>query len=462
MAKQNEKGIRLISEAEGDALAEAVEALERERQAEIEKRFEIQGVNLRELQLRMDKDGEPTGLLNNLGNAEVILKKAWALQGLFAYDEVDRRNVLWSDIPEVFWDEEHECWMQTAPPRLDVPRPFSDHDAGIIQLWLQKRGRIPQVTFSTAYQAATVACRANSFHPIRDYLKGLKWDGTPRVQRIFSEMFGVEDTEYSRRVAEIFFVSCVQRIFEPGCKSDYMLILEGDQGFLKSTFFDVLAGQWFSDSMPGDVNSKDAAQHLRGKWIIEVAELSAMRKAESNDMKKFIARRIERYRPAYGREEVEEPRQCIFAGTTNEEGYLKDDTGNRRYLPLAARKRLDKDALVACRDQLWAEAVQMFRDGVTNWPTPEFEEQWMKPQQAERMAEDPWKDILGKWVLGMGKNPKGRTYAKIARDALLIPDDRLNGLVKARIKSAMLQLGYKTQKFGGEMVWVLPSDSEPK
>jgi len=252
----------------------------------------------------------------------------------------------------------------------------------------------------------------------------------------------------------MFFVALVARIFRPGCKSDYMLLLDGPQGGRKSTACAVIAGRWFSDSLP-DLATGDLvrlSQHLRGKWLIEIPEMSAFSRAEAAALKAFITRTEERYTPKYGRQEVIEPRACVFIGTTNEAAYLRDSTGNRRFWPVSV-ERCDTDALHHDRDQLFAEAVQLFRAGAKWWPDAEFEREHIQPEQEGRFVADEWESMIAAAVAGRERVTVGEVG-----EALHIGRDKLGTTEQRRIAAALTRLQWEMRRGTGGARWWHPPE----
>jgi hypothetical protein len=254
--------------------------------------------------LRLGGSGKP---LSNLANAMSLLRARATLRGLLAYDEMQRTAVLTRPIP---------VWGSDQPNNTQfINRPVTDADVTRLQEYLQHAGLL-SISKESVHSAVDAIALENAYHPIRRYLKSLEWDGVERLSTWLSDYCGAEDNDYTRRIARMILIAMVARVRYPGCKADYMPIFEGAQGAGKSTLCSILGGQWFSDSLPELRSSKDVSQHIRGKWLIEMAELHAMSGAENALLKSFLARTEERYRPSYGRREVVEPRQCIIIGTS--------------------------------------------------------------------------------------------------------------------------------------------------
>jgi predicted P-loop ATPase len=365
------------------------------------------------------ENGKPVA---NLANAALALRSDPAFKGMFAHDEMLRAAVLMRPIDE--------------PIAVFKPRPLTDVDVGKLQEKIQQIAlmRLPR---DIAHQAVDIVAHEQRFHPVRNYLNGLAWDGTPRLRAWLTVYLGAEASAYTEKIGTMFMVAMVARILKPGCKADYMLVVEGPQGEMKSTACGVLGGEWFSDNLPEVTGGKDVSQHLRGKWLIEVAEMHAMSRAEAALLKSFISRTDERYRPSYGRREVIEPRTCVFIGTTNKDTYLRDETGGRRYWPIKAGT-IEIEALARDRDQLFAEAVKLYRDGAQWWPDRKFERAYIMPEQAARYESDAWEECIADYL----KTKERVTIGEIAKLALYIETPRIGTADQRRIAAVLDMLGW--------------------
>lgn len=383
-----------------------------------------------------NKSGVP---LANLANVMIALRGDPALNEIVAYDEMEWVPMLLSPVPG-----------KEAPLEF-APRPLADADVTAIQEWIQLHG-LSGVGKDTVHQAVDLRARECAFHPVRDYLSGLTWDGRSRLDGWLTTYFGAEAKPYTARVGCMFLIAMVARIFDPGCKADYMAIFEGEQGDVKSTALEVLAGRWFSDQMP-PVESKDASQHLRGKWLIEIAELHRMmsNNVEVEAVKAFITRRVERYRPSYGRHDVHEARQCVLVGSTNKDEYLRDETGNRRFWPVKIGE-IKLDVLRRDRDQLFAEAVALYRRGEHWWPERKFEREFIKPEQDARYEHDEWEAMIAKYLSTESGKVKLKDIGFMALHIRSRSD--LGRAEQNRIKKALARLGWvRAGTRGGYPLW---------
>ena len=368
-------------------------------------------------------EGSTGAPLPILANAMLALRRDALIRDCFVYDEMLRAPLLTTKLPGFTEEIEHA-------------RPVSDTDVGVLQEYLQRAG-LARLSRDTVHQAVDMRAHERTVHPIRQYLEALEWDGKDRLHSWLPFYLGTDDNAYSRGIGAMFLIAMVARIFEPGCKADYMLVLEGHQGARKSTACAIIGGSYFSDNLPDVSDGKDAAQHLAGKWLIEIAEMSALSRAESATLKAFITRQTERFRPSYGRKEVIQPRQCVFIGTTNKSIYLRDETGGRRFWPVKIGV-IDTELLVRDRDQLFAEAVHRYLGGDPWWPTSAFEQEVIHPEQEHRFETDAWEEIVAAWLVGRVKT----TVGEVAKDALHIETPRINTADQRRVAAALERLGW--------------------
>lgn len=295
--------------------------------------------------LERSKDGD---VLNHITNAITVLKYDKRLKGAIAWNEFAQDFVQVRDLPgfplmdsvngDLWQDKQDSFVVAYAHKRYGIELP---------------KGRLIDAVNNVGLEA--------KFHPVRGYLKALKWDGVKRLDRLLVDHLKADDTAYTRAVTRKTFTAAVARVYSPGIKFDNLLILEGAQGVGKSSFLRDMARNWFTDSV-GSLG-KDSVENLKGKWLAEIGELTQFKKAEVEHIKAFLSRQTDRIREAYARRATDFPRQSVCIGTTNDDEYLKDEE-NRRFWPVKCHATsfvgvMDPDEI----GQVWAEAVVAFKAG---------------------------------------------------------------------------------------------------
>lgn len=321
--------------------------------------------------LSIDKKGSP---LSTIENVVLVLENDPYLKGKLAFNAFSTRQIIVGNLP----------WR-----RMRTGKYWTDTDDANVRLYFERCYKIVGAT--KIEDGLKVVFERNVFHPVREYLLGLVWDGRRRVETVLRDFLGAGETGYVRAVSRKFLVGAVARAMNPGIKFDTAIIFIGPQGLGKSTFIEKLAKnkEWYSDSF-GSLENNRATEQIQGKWLIEMPELSGMKKTEVSEMKHFMSQNTDTYRPAYAKRVADFPRQCIFIGTTNETDFLSDVTGNRRYWPVNLfggcpwySVHVDLDGMV---DQIWAEAYVMYAMG-EKLHLSRQEEQWAKEIQIEHTEE---------------------------------------------------------------------------
>ena len=300
--------------------------------------------------LRYGENGKIQQTIENVCEA---LRNDPALKDHIRYNTLSYSPFIFGGVP---WDPHNQY------------REWTNSDDSNLKCYIE--GKYGLKSLEKIMEAFTVVANENKYNPITDYLEGLEWDQKPHIENLLSDFLGVEKTRYSIEGMKLFLLGAINRAYHPGCKFDYMPVLVGEQGVGKSTFFKRLAGkdEWYNDNF-NTVDGDKAAEKLRGMWIVEMAELLAVKKAQQvESIKAFITSTVDTYRPPYGRRTEQRPRVCVFAGTTNSSHFLTDRTGNRRYLPLMVNKQAIKRSMFDRPDevaeefrQAWAEALYIFR-----------------------------------------------------------------------------------------------------
>ena len=348
--------------------------------ARLENVHGLRGQTLEKWQLKL-REKKTMCYQDLLGNMREIFTKHPAWEGVLAFDEFANKIVK----------------LKAPPYDKGKTGEWDAEDTRQATMWLTDNGLLQASTLKVD-EAIETAARDNAIHPVREWLNALQWDGIKRLETWPIECLGAEYKPHVLIIGKLFILGMVYRVFEPGCKFDFMLVLEGAQGIGKSTAMRVLAGDYFSDT-PLDLNNvKDSASGIQGIWLHEFAELHSLQKAEATRIKNFLASQEDKYRPPYGRRDVTVKRQCVFGGTTNERQFNKDKTGGRRYWPIHCVEALNIPALRQMRDQLFAEAVALYKEKTPCYPTREQEASIMVDEQQKIETPDPYVELLFNWV----------------------------------------------------------------
>ena len=257
-------------------------------------------------------------------------------------------------------------------------------------------------------RALDIVSAENKINPIIEQLESLPaWDGKKHIENLMPDYLGVKKCEYTTEAMKLFMLGAISRAYKPGCKFDYMIVLVGEQGIGKSTFLRKLAmsDSWYDDNF-NTVEGDKAVERLRGMWFVELAELlAAKRQKEVESIKAFLTSTIDTYRPPYGRRTIQRPRRCVFAGTTNNEHFLTDVTGNRRYLPLRVRKKGVKKSLFENEaeverevEQAWAEALHIYKTEKPRLIMPKHLQEEVQKMQEKFLEEDPRIGVIQHWL----------------------------------------------------------------
>lgn len=337
---------------------------------------------------------------------------------------------------------------------------WSDQETNLATEWLQREAAV-MVNSNVVGQAIQTVARERCFHPVRDYLNFLVWDGMPRLDTWLTEYMHAQPSNYTAAAGAAWMISAVARVMRPGSKVDTAIVFEGEQGVGKSTTLRALGEPWFSDDM-AEMGTKDAAIQLAGVWILELGELSSMRNTMVEKVKAFMTRQTDRYRPPYGKIAEEFHRQCVFAASTNEDAWGPDPTGARRFWPIRCGDDVDVTRIREDRDQLWAEAVLRFKEGERWYLTDEAIKAEAKAEQMERYQGDAWDDLILDWVekpeqsVDQHGHPVG-TFDSVAgsisitdvlQHCIRKPQAQWTQGDRLRVQKCLVAAGYRRRKVG--------------
>lgn len=358
----------------------------------------------------------------NAYNVTLILNNHPDMVGRFRYDEFTHSI-------------EYKC-------ARDGWRELKESDITRVTIWMQDKISFTKITERVAKSGIIAVAEENTVDTAKDWLKSLEWDGVKRVEDFFHTYIGAKDDEYTQAVSRIFWVSMAARIMSPGAKVDTMVVVESQkQGIGKSTAMSIIGGDWYSE-VTESPTSKDFYINMSGKIIMDVGEMHVFTRSDRSLVKQILSNTTDRYRSPWAAAATDHPRRCIFVGSTNDTTYLSDPTGNRRFFPIKAgnikTKQIEKD-----REQLFAEALDMFYRGVDWWTYPE---DMAERERESRRVGDPWESLILTYLSsGSATNENGGiTESQIIFECLgITAKDRVTTHVQARVRNCLVALGWE-------------------
>ena len=366
-------------------------------------------------------------------NAVVVLNNDPACKDLIAYDAfADRVMKL-----------RPTRWHSFDRPRRAFRRPgaWTDLDTDLLRSWFAREHDM-KIRLADALSALNIHSHRRVINGPLDYLKPLEWDGVPRLNRWLIDFAGAADKPYTRTVGGMWMISAVARAFQPGCQVDHSLVLEGDQSIGKSSLFRTLVPNkdWFLVDIGSEFGKLESLQKLKAKWIVEMSELDSLSRSSLSAAKAFLTNQVDSYRKSYGRVSEDHPRTCVFAGTTNKDEYLSDETGNRRFWPVRVVK-INLKALAAARDQLWAEAVARYRAGKAWHITDPFLLAAAKTEQGRRLQTHPWERPIAEHLASKEVQKTGITTLELLAVLKVRPADQ-NRACESQVGNILKKLGW--------------------
>ena len=360
-----------------------------------------------------------------LGRTIKILAEADDIKGAFRF------NLFTYDI-------EHAKYNSCFSPISHKGEIVSDNDAVCLITYLTKAANFSPST-DTINKAILEVSMSNTYHPIKDYLESLKWDGVPRLSTWLNKICEIEQNEYTAVIGRKLFLSLVARIYEPGIQYDQLIIFEGRQGIFKSRLVRAIGGNYYAPIELNVHDRKSLVDTMRGKWVLEVEELAGFSKQDRDKMKAFLSCPSDRVRLSYARQSIDFKRQCVFIGTLNPDGdnrYLNDDE-NRRFWPLNIPDgvKIKIEAFKEMRNQLFAEAVVLYRSGEPLWLEGDSEIKIAFEEQEARRSIDPWESIVEGWLLEKFNTGllKEVSINDVLNECLKISSERINSGLSRRV-----------------------------